>query len=346
MYKILFVGGGSIGHIAPAITVWQKLKESDPSVKAMFVCSKRKDDASFLIKNNLSYIAIDAPKLSFSFIWRFPIALRNAKRIISSTRPDIIFSKGGYVSVPICWAAHKKGIPIILHESDTVSGRANRIVAKWASTICMGFPLEPLPPKSEVTGNPIRAEVLQGNKEEGQRLTGFSGNKSVLLVIGGSQGAQSINDVIFKLLPQLLDHVDIVHITGEGKGRNIQQKGYWSASFVNKELPHIYAITNIALSRAGAGSIGELAANNIPSILVPLRGVGHDHQQRNAEYVKKREGCILLQQDDLEIKLLETVQTLISNKELQQSLSEAMQSIYQADAATNIATVIKKHIAS
>ncbi len=345
MYKILFVGGGSIGHIAPAITVWQKLKESDPSAEAVFICSKRKDDASFLMEKNLPYIAIDAPKLSLSFIWKFPIALRNAKKIISSVQPDIIFSKGGYVSVPICWVAHKKDIPIILHESDTVSGRANRLVARWASYVCMGFPLEPLPPKSEGTGNPVRPEVMQGSKEEGLKLTGFSGSKPILLVMGGSQGAQSINDIIFELLPQLLDHVDIVHITGEGKGKDIQQKGYWSAPFVNKELPHIYAIADIALSRAGAGSIGELAANSIPSILVPLREVGHDHQQKNAEYIEKKGGCILLQQADLEARLLETAQALLIDHKKRQSLSEAMQSLYQDNAAEKIATIIQKHVA-
>ena len=332
---ILFVGGGSVGHIAPSVAVWRALQSSHPEWGAHFVCADREDDRKFLEKESLEYTSTHAPRLSLTFPLQFWKAYKEAKAILDQVQPAAVFSKGGYVSVPLCFAAHRSGIPIVLHESDAVGGRANQLVARWATTVCKGFEI----------GNPIRPEMTQGSREEGLRLTGFAGQRPILLVTGGSQGAESINQIICTLLPKILEHMDVIHICGRGKTRAEVQEGYWAREFAQQELAHFYAVADIAVSRAGASNITELAGNGIPSIIVPLRGVGHDHQQKNAEAVERQGGCILLQQTVLEEQLIDTVSMLLQQPSTVENLSEGIQSFYNPNAAESIAREIEKILA-
>jgi len=346
MSTVLFVGGGSIGHIAPAIAVLEALRERDRSSQAHFVCSERKEDQKFLKNTDVPFTTLKAPKIGPSLLWTFPSAMRQAKALLDEIKPRVIFSKGGYVSVPICLAAHQRRIPIVLHESDAVMGRANRLVSRWAKHICLGLPLSTDSLSTfHSTGNPIRAEIAHGNRAEGLKLTGLDGKRPILLVTGGSQGAQTINQIIAELLPEILKLCDVVHLTGKGKELNIKQNGYWSRPFVTDELPHLYALADIAVSRAGAGSIAELAANSIPTILVPLRGVGHDHQQLNAELIEKEHGCVLIQQKLLSQKLVPKIEQLISNKEGLRSLGKQLNKFHKKDAAANIAKILQEELA-
>ena len=349
--KILFVGGGSVGHIAPAIAVWEAMRGYFPAgqeVSAHFVCSPRPDDAKFLQSNDLSYSILNAPRVSIMFPFNFFTAVAHAKKILEEQKPDVIFSKGSYVSLPLCYAAVRKKIPIVLQDSDSVPGNANAIVSRWASHICTGFPLttdnrQP----TTYTGNPLRSGVTEGSKEEGLRIAGFDGTKPILLVSGGSQGAQAINDAITNQLDDLLLRCDIIHITGRGKYNHQlpNTNHYYQTEFANEELAHFYACTNLALGRAGAGSIAELAANGIPSIFVPLRGVGHDHQYRNA-LVSSDHGCVHLEQSDLSKKLLPTVHTLIADESKRAEMSEEIRSLYKPDAALQIAKIIAQTLDS
>ncbi|MCA9370376.1 MAG: UDP-N-acetylglucosamine--N-acetylmuramyl-(pentapeptide) pyrophosphoryl-undecaprenol N-acetylglucosamine transferase [Candidatus Peregrinibacteria bacterium] len=323
MQTILFVGGGSVGHIAPSVAVWDACKTLQPDLSAHFICSPRQDDAAFLKKNTLPFTVLNAPRASLLFPVQFVKAVRSAKQILDAVKPDIIFSKGGYVSLPICFEAHRRKIPIILHESDAVSGYANTIVSRWATHVCTGFP----------TGNPIRKEITEGSKKEARRITGFDGSKPVLLVMGGSQGATSINEAIIAQLDDLLLRCDIIHITGRNKGSYVPlARNYYATEFANEELKHFYALADIALSRAGAGSIAELVANDIPSILVPLRGVGHDHQYKNALAAVESSACIHLEQKELRTKLLPTVHTLSTQTHHKKPAA--------SDAALQIAKII------
>jgi len=341
--RILFVGGGSVGHIAPSVAVWNVLKKMQSNASAHFVCSPRPDDAPFLEANNVEHSILDAPRLSISFIWKYMKAKKEAAKILSSFNPDVVFSKGGYISIPLCAAAKQKGVPIVLHESDSVSGRANAIVSKWAKAICTGFPTQKT--NTICTGNPVRSSIQNGSKEAGLQLTGFSGIKPILMVIGGSQGATSINDAIINLLPELLQSYDVIHITGREKRIDVQKDGYWSTEFVNEEIADLYAITDIAISRAGAGSIGELAANSIATILVPLRSVGHDHQQKNAEVIEDAGACIVLQQGDLNSKLSDILKEILNDKKKRVDLEEQIHLLHKEDAAEQIANTIVKCIA-
>lgn len=346
--KILFVGGGSIGHIAPSVAVWEEIQKTaraylpaGQNVEAHFVCSPRPDDAKFLEDNQLEYSILDAPRLSLMFPFKLMGAIKNAKKILHDQHPDLIFSKGSYISLPLCIAAKKKGIPIVLQDSDSVPGRANMIVSKWADHICTGFPTttdnrQP----TTFTGNPLRPNITNGSKQEALRITGFDGSKPILLIMGGSQGALSVNETIEKQIDDVLLRCDIIHITGRGKATGIPQSShYYQTEFVNEELVHFYAAADAAVSRAGANAIAELAANTIPTILIPLRGVGHDHQYKNAQ-VASQHGCIHLEQSNMHTDLLKTVHALITDKKRQEEMSEKIQELAQPDAALQIAKII------
>lgn len=341
MQRILFVGGGSVGHIAPSVAVWKALQERRPQASAHFVCADRSDDTEFLTKNGLSFTTLDTPKFGVSVLWKLLPAIRAARKIIEKTQPNLIFSKGGYVSVPVCYVAHQKKIPIILHESDAVGGRANALVAKWATHVCLGLPREHMKKNEHYTGNPIRAEVTKGSKEKGYSLTNFDTKKPVLLVMGGSQGAEALNTAVGKILPHLVEMCNVVHLTGRGKNLYaVPHPGYWAAEFLTEELADIYAITTIALSRAGAGSIAELSANTIPTIYVPLTGLAQNHQQKNAEVIAKAGGGIVVAQENIDAELLEKISTLIRDTHTQQKMCDVLGKFAKQDAALQIAEII------
>ncbi|PIR52730.1 hypothetical protein COU76_04975 [Candidatus Peregrinibacteria bacterium CG10_big_fil_rev_8_21_14_0_10_49_10] len=334
---ILFVGGGSIGHIAPAIAIMQAIEMMKPGVRCHFVCLPSQMETEYLQKYHCAYSTINSPRLSFSFPWKFLQAYTQASRLLTEVEPAVVFSKGGHLSVPVCLAARRKGIPIVLHESDAMSGYANRIVGRWANAICTGFPLHNPSHKYMYTGNPIRREVTEGRREEALRITGLKGNRPVLLVMGGSQGAQALNEAVAEHCKELLTVCDVIHITGRGKqGALLQDPRYVQRDFVYDTLPHFYALADLALSRAGANALSELAANGIHTIVVPLRSVGHDHQQKNAEAALKS-GCVLLQQNDLKKSLVQTVKTCLKSRKSPPTASEAHTGARSAEASVQIA---------
>ncbi len=346
--NILFVGGGSVGHIAPSIAVWEELKKMLPDSSAHFVCSPRRDDAPFLEKYGLSYTVTDAPRLSLMFPLKFFGALKHARKILDTQKPDVIFSKGGYVSLPLCFAAKKKGIPIVMHESDAVSGRANSIVSRWATAICTSFPdnRQPTTDNRQHTGNPVRKAITQGSREEGLRIAGLSGQKPILLITGGSQGAEAINKAVESILKDLLLRCNIIHITGRGKGNNHEAEGYFQMEFATKELPDLYACTDIAISRGGANALTDFSVCGIPTIVIPLRGKGHDHQYKNAILAEETGGCIHLEQSDLNAKLLSTVHELVSDEDKLKEMSANIGKLSSSDAAVQIAKIIAQTLDS
>jgi UDP-N-acetylglucosamine--N-acetylmuramyl-(pentapeptide) pyrophosphoryl-undecaprenol N-acetylglucosamine transferase len=353
MKRVLFVGGGSVGHIAPAVAVAQELRRQCEDIGIHFVCSEKHEDQEFLKKEQYEFTAIGAPRMGFGFGFGFVKAWIQSKKILKKFKPDVVFSKGGYVSVIPCLSAYIQGVPIILHESDAVLGRANWIISKIAKHICFGFPISYKLPNyakatkgtqatSCYTGNPIRTEVTQGSREEGLRITGFTGSKPVLLVIGGSQGSVTLNETIWNKLEEILEIVNVVHITGIGKTHRspltAHRSKYWYTEFANEELSHIYAIADIAISRAGASVIAELHANSIPTILVPLRGVGHDHQYKNALLMKEKDGFWHIEEEELHQNLLQTIQQILQKGYVKKPHTD------QKNASLEITKVIRKYL--
>ena len=348
--RLLLVSGSSGGHLTPLIAVERAVKKLAPKTQTHFLCSKKPEDAAYLEHEGVEFTQATLPKKNIFFPITYLRSHRTAKRVLKTFKPDIIFSKGGAISVPLCRAAHKQGIPIIIHESDSVMGKANKMIAPIATAICLGFP-----PSDEqrsfgkipiVTGNPIRQSMTQGKRERGLDLTNFAGKRPVLLVTGGSQGASALNNAITMHLDALLEICDVIHLTGRGKKGASRRAGYWAREFVYKELPDLYAITTLALSRAGAASIGELAANEIPMILVPIRGLANDHQYENAVRAEAKGAAVILPQTHLETDLVKIVQSLLAKKsETLSAMRAATAELRQPEAARRIAQIILKSVA-
>lgn len=357
--SLLFVGGGSLGHITPAVAVWRVFEHDHPTIEKMFLCSERTQDREYLLQEGISPFTIPPIKLTPTFPYHILCAFITSHRLLKKLQPTLIFSKGGSPSIPLCLLAWMRGTPFILHESDSVMGYANFFLSTWARVVCLGFPIEDmrhetldiiskvqnLKSKVYLTGNPIRPDILRGSKIEGLRITGFRGTRPILLVLGGSQGAETLNTVVVRYLPELITICDVIHITGTGKTSATPQDGYWVRECVFEELPHLYAVSSMALSRAGAGAISELAAWGIPTILVPLRRVGHDHQEHNAQELEKINACILLEQEDLGEQLVKTVQELLTGNGQRETLSRNIHQFHHPDAAGHIANIILQNLA-
>lgn len=364
--RILYIGGGSGGHLAPLVAVERAVLEIEPTSESLFVCSDTEDDQAFLQKAGVRYHTLPLPRRPLRHPFALLRSVRASKKILNDFHPDVIFSKGGIVSIPLCFVAHRKKIPIVLHESDAVMGRANRLIAKWAAKVCVGFPIHVQNKRYEnekireikntrnsklvfsklvITGNPLRPHITDGTKSEGLKLTGLSGTRPILLVIGGSQGAQAVNEAIEKNIDALLAEVDIVHLTGRGKRTAIHRDGYWQKEFAHEELRHLYAVADMAVSRAGAGAISELAANGIPMILVPIEGLAHDHQVLNAIGAQEHGKCIILFQKNLSADLTKAITELVENPARRSEISRSVQSLGNPAAAGHIAQIILQCVA-
>jgi len=360
--RIVFVGGNSGGHLFPLVAVWHEVQKLNPTAEAHFVCGEKAEDRAALEPEHCPMTQIPTPRMNLALPMTFLRGLKQAGNALDAFKPDIIFSKGGAVSVPVCWAAKRRKIPIILHESDAVMGRANFIISKWAATVCLGFPSrvprdsllvnrnskqEQIPTNFEsrisnnavVTGNPVRPEITEGKRNEGLKLTGLSGKRPILLITGGSQGAQALNEWAVQHLEEILKHADVVHLTGKGKQGATSRNGYVSLPFAMQELPHLYAIANLAISRAGAGAISELAMNGIPTIVVPLRGLAQDHQEANALAAEQSGGCIRIEQAEMQ-KLLPQVLALLRDTEKRKAMSRAIHTLAAPEAARRIAEML------
>lgn len=227
---------------------------------------------------------------NFIDFFRLPIGFVQSYFALLGFKPNVVFSKGGYVGIPVVFAAKALKIPVVLHESDVLPGLANKFASKKADVICMSYleskELLPRSIKKVVTGNPVREFITKGNRDKGFEFTGLSQDHPVILVMGGSQGAQHINEAIVESLPKI--DAQVIHITGKGKKVKDNNDQYKSYEYINEELPNLYAISDIIISRSGANSLAEIAALGLPSILIPIaKAASRGEQTINAEVHKK-----------------------------------------------------------
>ena len=245
-----------------------------------------------------------------------------ARRYIKEFHPDVLFSKGGFVSVPVVLAAGHLGVPVIIHESDMTPGLANKLCMKTAAKICCNFP-ETIPylpkDKAVLSGSPIRNELLAGSKLAGLQFTGLSANRPILLMMGGSTGSVVINNALRKLLPKLLPQFQVIHLCGKGRLDPSLDKleGYVQYEYISKELKDLMAAADIVLSRAGANAICELLALHKPNILVPLSAsVSRGDQILNAQSFEKQGFSYVLEEEKMnEDTLYEAIQHVYQNRE-------------------------------
>ena len=311
MSLFVFTGSGSLGHTAPAIAIAQGAQKLDPSARCHFLLSDHLGEVTFAQRHDFPVRQLPAARTGLWRLWDYYKLQREATEILTQLKPAAVCSTGGHQSIPICRAAAKLGIPVVLFNADSKLGRANAYLQRFAGTTVFG-----LPPEDEHTtglGYPVRQEVLEGSRERGLSTCGLDGVKPILLVMGGSQGAQALNEIIDAHLPAILVDWDVIHLTGRGKqGMRQPMKGYYVAERSNGALPHFYSIAQAALIRGGAGSIGELSTWNIPSIVVPLEGVKHAHQLENALIATSQHECLhVIRQPQLHELLMGTLGELI-----------------------------------
>ncbi|MGN8818316.1 undecaprenyldiphospho-muramoylpentapeptide beta-N-acetylglucosaminyltransferase [Oribacterium sp. HCP28S3_H8] len=309
--KIVLTGGGTAGHVTSNIALLPGLRRDGYEV--YYIGSYNGIEKNMIEKEGVPYQGISTGKFRRYFsLKNFTDPVRvihgyfEAKRYFRKIQPDILFSKGGFVAVPVVWAAHSLKIPVVTHESDMTPGLANRLTLRAAAKICCNFPetLEKLPKgKAVLTGAPIREKLLQGTREEGLKMTGFSGEKPILMVIGGSLGSVAINNAIRAILPRLLEGFDVIHVAGKGNldPKLTDTQGYRQYEFISDGLRNLYAAADIVVSRAGANVICELLQLCKPNILIPLPlDASRGDQILNARSFEKQGFSYVLDQHEME----------------------------------------------
>lgn len=280
MKRIILTGGGTAGHVTPNMALIPGLKEEGYDIH--YIGSYNGIERKLIEEMGIPYHGISSGKLrryfdakNFSDPFKVMKGYLEASKLIRKLKPDIIFSKGGFVTVPVVLAARMKRVPVIIHESDITPGLANKISIPSATKVCCNFPetLKHLPPeKAVLTGSPIRQELFSGSKAEGLALCGFDGSKPVLLVMGGSLGAVAVNNAVRESLDSLTEKFHVIHLCGKGNldESKLNHPDYRQFEYAKSELMHIFAATDMIISRAGANAICEILALKIPNILIPL----------------------------------------------------------------------------
>ena len=284
----------------------------------------------------IPYYGISSGKLrryfdlkNFTDPFRVLKGFSEARKLLKQLKPDVVFSKGGFVTVPVVVAAGRLKIPAIIHESDMTPGLANKLCIPSAVKVCCNFPETKahLPEgKAVVTGTPIRPELLQGDADKGRAFTGFTSEKPVIMIIGGSLGAQAVNDAIRRILPQLLKDFQVVHLCGKGKQDDSKNdlKGYVQYEYIESELTDLFAMADIVISRAGANAICELQALKKPNLLIPLSAnASRGDQILNARSFEKQGFSMVLEEEAITDEvLLKAIHDLYDHRETYRAAME------------------------
>lgn len=353
MKKIVLTGGGTAGHVTPNLALLPKLTALGYEIT--YMGSLDGIEKKLIADFNIPYYGVPVGKLrryldpkNFTDPFKVIKGYNEARKYLKEIKPDVVFSKGGYVSVPIVRAAASLKIPCIIHESDLTPGLANKLCIPKATKVCCNFPetVKSLPEKKAVlTGSPVREELYKGNKEAALKMCNFTEDKPVIMVIGGSTGSVAINKAVRAALPELLKTYQVVHLCGTGRIDNmlLTTEGYAQFEYLKGELKDVMALADIVISRAGANAICELLSLRKPNLLIPLsKKASRGDQILNAKSFETQGYSLVLPEEDLdEISLVKNVQTLYENRD---KYVEAMSASNQINAADKIIGLIEDAI--
>jgi len=374
--KILFTGGGTGGHIFPIIAIVRELRRvfPDPEKLEFYYIGPKDEISSILlsqegikVKRVLSgkirrYLGFLAILQNFiDVLFKIPLGTIQALFYIFFLAPDLIFSKGGYGSIPALISGWLLAVPIFLHESDIAPGIANRFLSRFALEIFVSFPVkqtEFFPPEKMISvGNPIRKELLEGSKETAKGTFKLTGEKPVILVLGGSQGAQRINDMLLQILPQILLNFEIIHQTGLKNFKEVEteanivmskelKKYYHPFPFLEEtKLSQAYQAADLVVARAGSGAIFETSAAGLPSILIPLPESAQNHQVKNAYLYAETGASLVIEEENLTPHFfLERLKYLFSHPEELKKMTEKAKEFSKPRAAQVIAEYIVEYL--
>ncbi len=310
MKKIVLTGGGTLGHVTPHLALIPHLQESGYEIHYIGTEKGMERDKMASVPG-VTYHAVKSGKLRRYFSWQnFTDPFRviagafQASHVIGKIKPDVVFSKGGFVAVPVVFGAWVHHVPVLCHESDLTPGLANKLCKPFARKIATTFPecAAALGAKAEMTGTPLRPELFRGSRVKGLALLHFDGTKPILLMMGGSSGAQAVNKALREALPQLTEQFDVAHICGKG---NLDASlegtaGYTQVEFLDADLPDVLAAADLVLSRAGSNALCEFQALDKPLLLVPYpKGASRGDQILNAQSYEKRGLCRVLLQENM-----------------------------------------------
>ena len=351
MARIVLTGGGTLGHVTPHLALLPYLREKGYEIH--YVGTEKGMEADRMrAEPGVIYHAVQSGKLRRYFSWQnFTDPFRviagafQSAHLMGRLKPDVVFSKGGFVAVPVVFGAWLHRIPVLCHESDLTPGLANKLCKPFARRFATTFPecAQALGSKAEMTGTPLRRELFSGSREKGLQLLGFDGGKPVLLMMGGSSGAQSVNKALRAALPALTPSFDVAHICGKGNlDAALEGKpGYTQLEFLSEELPDVLACADLVLSRAGANALCEFQALGRPMLLVPYpKGASRGDQILNVRRLEKRGLCRVLPQEDMTPETLaEAVEATWKDRE---RLTEALKNAPPADGTARVLELIEE----
>lgn len=350
MKKIVLTGGGTAGHVTPNIALIPYLKKEGYDV--YYIGSNGGMEEELIKKCGIPYYGVSSGKLrryfdkkNFSDIFKVLKGILQSKHIIKKIKPDVVFSKGGFVAVPVVVGAALNKVNVVCHESDITPGLANKLAMPFAKAVCTTFPeaVKHIKDNKGIhTGTPIRDMLFKGSKEKGFELCGFSGNKPVILIMGGSQGSVKVNNSVRELLGKLLPKYDIVHLCGKGNlDENLNNKeGYKQFEYVSDELPNLFAMADMVISRAGSNAICEFLALHKPMLLIPLgKNASRGDQILNAQSFKKQGFAEVIDEEKMtKGSLFDTINRVYENR---QGYINAMENSQVSDGIKSVMEIIK-----
>ncbi|MBQ3485210.1 MAG: undecaprenyldiphospho-muramoylpentapeptide beta-N-acetylglucosaminyltransferase [Clostridia bacterium] len=349
--KIVLTGGGTMGHVTPNLALLPHLLQKGYEVH--YIGTEKGVEAEKLRAiDGIHYHAVKSGKLRRYFSWQnFTDPFRviagafQSAHLMGKIKPDVCFSKGGFVAVPVVFGAWLHRIPVVCHESDLTPGLANKLCKPFVKKVATTFPecAEALGDKAEMVGTPLRPELFTGDRRKGLSFLGLKGEKPVLLMMGGSLGAQKVNAALREALPELLATFEVAHICGKG---NLDESlnatpGYAQKEFVSAELPDVFACADLVLSRAGSNALMEFQALARPLLLVPYpKGASRGDQILNAQSLEKRGLCrVLLQENMTAATLTESLMQTWADRD---ALTAAVKAAPPADGTMRVLEMIEE----
>jgi len=355
--RVLLAGGGTAGHVYPALSMIDKIKAHHPGAQFLYVGTKDGLEADIVPKADIPFRAIQVSGLkrkmsleNLKTVWRFLRAVGECKAIIKQFRPDVVLGTGGYVSAPVVYAASRLKVPALIHEQNVEPGLANTFLSRYVSAVAVSFEDSVRYFRHEkivVTGNPRAQEVANANGEKGRQRLGVPTGKTMILVVGGSRGAEAINRAFVQMAKRIKDRTDcyFVYITGKGHFDTIKSELEEVVAETDNlqvypfiyDLPDVLAGTDLIVSRAGATFLAEITALGIPSILIPSPYVTNNHQEKNARWLE-REGAsrVILEKDLTGDLLWKTITGIIDNPSLRVTMEKASKRLGNPEAQNKL----------
>ena len=346
MTRVVFTGGGSAGHVLPALPVMRALRAQGADLA--YIGSADGAEANYLVGEDVAYYGVASGKLRRYFSWRnatdaFAVlrGVWQSYRVLGRLRPDVIFSKGGFVSFPVVLAGWLRRVPVVAHESDFSPGLANRLALPFLSVLGTSFPIErPSGLRGELIhcGSPVRPELLHGDPARGRERAGASGDVPLVLVTGGSLGAASLNAVVRRAAPEIVKRCHLVHICGPGKVASVDVPGYRAFEYVADGWGDLLAAADAVVSRAGANALFELLALGKPNLLVPLpKTASRGDQIENAAYAEQAGYSLVIAEENLDAgRLTEAVERLLAEREQWADRLAGFQSLPAVDILADV----------